>query len=212
MRSQDFAAAATATVPATAAAPTAARAAQTGWEKKVGEEGSWEKAQGRGLGKAGRDPAMAVAYSELSAGVDAHTTYGAARASVLFAVVAAGCLYFRRSLGACASRVRRLPALLAGVKGRLEAPAAELQQLNPTAGGLNASPEGSDVSLTPAERRRMRCEGSGSAPTTPVASSAIAAVHATAGVAQEGNGWDDDGWDNDDWGDDAETPSPHNKL
>ena len=58
----------------------------------------------------------------------------------------------------------------------------------------------------------MRCEGSGSAPTTPVASSAIADVHATAGVAQEENGWDDDGWDNDDWGDDAETPSPHNKL
>ena len=149
-----------------------------------------------------------------------HTTYGAARATVFLAVLAAACLYFRRPLGACAGRLRRLPALLAGLKGRLEAPTEELQSLNPNAAGLelqSPEPSGATGRASPAERRAsarlarsMRSPASTkAAAVSPAAASAAHATPEQAGQAgQEGNGWDDDdkGWgdDSNGWGDDNE--------
>ena len=156
-----------------------------------------------------------------------HTTYGAARATVFLAVLAAACLYFRRPLGACAGRVRRLPAMLAGLKGRLEAPTEELQSLNPNAAGLelqspepNGAPARPGPGASPAERRASaRLARSMRAAAKPkaaaVSPAAAPTAHATPDQAdqagQEANGasdgWgDDNGWgdDSNGWGDDTE--------
>lgn len=59
-------------------------------------------------------------------------------------VLACLAIYFRRPLGACASRVRRLPELIIEVRGRFEAPNEELQAFNPAVaerlGGEDGSP------------------------------------------------------------------------
>ena len=112
------------TVPAASTGVTAAVGTSEKSPAEGGPDSQHQQPRRRGAAQGSSELATTVIVSGTGGG----STFSPTRAVVVLALVASGALYFRRPLGVCAQRIR---AASAGVRGRLEAPAEELQELKP---------------------------------------------------------------------------------